>query len=199
MKNDRISRQIAYLLRHANDPSLHMAPDGGWVKTDELLSMLRSTYPTITKADLISIVELDQKQRFRFSADHQHICACQGHSIPGISPELIFKPTPDRLFHGTTAEKLNQIVHAGYLDAMARHSVHMTEDESVAWASARRRHNATPVVLILDAKAMVRDGIALGVSHNSVWCTRSKEVISTKYVVEILYRPSIEGVSTPTE
>lgn len=73
---------------------------------------------------------------------------------------------PDALFHGTVARSLPEIERDG-LRPMRRHDVHLSATiETASKVGARR---GAPVVLRVDAAAMVAAGYQFRVSANGVW------------------------------
>ena len=72
---------------------------------------------------------------------------------------------------------------------MARHAVHMQADQELAWRSARRWRKE-PVVLVIDAGKMYRDGGTFGVSDNGVWCA---ERVDTAYISGVFRRKEGES------
>ena len=76
-------------------------------------------------ATLEEIVETDSKGRYRFNDTKTKIKACQGHSIPGVEPELTYGEPPKYLYHGTNTEALGKIENSGYVSKMKRHAVHL--------------------------------------------------------------------------
>ena len=66
---------------------------------------------------------------------------------------------------------------------MKRHVVHMQADINKAWQSAERWHK-TPVVLVIAASEMYKDGYKFGVTENEVWCT---EEVPVKCICDRVY------------
>ena len=183
MAKNNLSVYLSYLLRHnPDDAGLHMDVHG-WVSVQELIDGInaRGKY-TISRAVLEEIVAKDEKGRYRFSNDGKRVKACQGHSLAWIELELAWCEPPEYLYHGTTADALNEILKSGAISKMSRHAVHMQEDMSKAWKSAQRWHR-TPVLLKIDAKRMHQDGMRFGVSENDVWCAES---VPTMYICDVI-------------
>lgn len=81
MALQRLSKFIAYILRH-NPSAVGVALDRhGWVNVEELLCGINKTGRKIDFGTLCGIVENDGKMRFSFNADKTKIRANQGHSI----------------------------------------------------------------------------------------------------------------------
>ena len=175
---------LSYILRHAPD-DIHVNMDiHGWVDVSELIDKINTnSHYTIDKYILERIVVEDDKQRYKFNDIHTRIKACQGHSLPWVTPELEYKEPPEYLYHGTTHDHLTKIYSTGYISKMKRHGVHMTADLKMAKKSAKRWKHEVPLVLKIDAKKMSNDGFVFGVSENSVWIT---EKVPTEYITEVI-------------
>ncbi|HYQ83127.1 MAG TPA: RNA 2'-phosphotransferase, partial [Rubrobacter sp.] len=93
------------------------------------------------------------------------IRAQQGHSVP---VNLVLEPIkpPAELYQGTPERNLKAILCGG-LRSMGRHHVHLSADEATASTVGRRR--GRPVVLVVDARAMRREGWDFYRSSNGVW------------------------------
>ncbi len=172
------SKYLSYLLRHHPEDCQLDMDIHGYVRIEELIQNM-----PITREQLDMIVATDNKQRFKYSDDGLSIKACQGHSIPWVIPELTYKNPPDILYHGTTDEAYQLIKKSGYISRMQRHAVHMQASMDKAIQSASRWHR-TPVILVIDAKQMVKDGYQFGVSDNNVWCI---EQVPIQYIKEEIF------------
>ena len=159
----RLSKRLAYVLRH--DPgSVGVALDPqGWADVDALLAALARTGPSVSRADLERVVAGSDKQRFALEGGR--IRAQQGHSVPvdlGLAPVA----PPETLFHGTVARSLPAILAEG-LRPQGRHHVHLSPDVVTARAVGSRR--GRPVVLEVAAGRLSRAGQAFYRSGNGVW------------------------------
>lgn len=159
----RLSKRLAYVLRH--DPgSVGVTLDrSGWADVDALLAALARTGPAVTRADLERMVAGSDKQRFALEGGR--IRAQQGHSVPvdlGLPP---VEP-PDVLFHGTVGRFLPAILAEG-LRPQGRSHVHLSLDVTTARAVGARR--GRPVVLSVAAGDLWRSGKSFYRSGNGVW------------------------------
>ena len=155
-QSDReVSGYLSFLLRHHPETAGLDMDRHGWVSVAQLLNNTGLPMERLER-----IVAEDDKGRYRFNEDKSRIKACQGHSIPWVEPELTYGPPPETLYHGTTAE---------------------------AWAAIQsaRRWRKEPVVLVIDAGRMHRDGGVFGVADNGVWCA---ERVDTAYISGVLRR-----------
>ena len=141
--------------------------ESGWVDVNDLLTKLQEQGHQVTLADIVSIVEDNDKKRFTLSADMSRIKAEQGHSI-SVELELEQVQPPEKLFHGTVDRFLELIKRDG-LKKMNRHHVHLSKDSETATMVGGRRGD--PVILVVDAMQMHRDGMVFYRSANGVWLT----------------------------
>lgn len=185
MSDEKLSVYLCYLLRHRPE-TLSLSMDRhGWVPTAQLIRAINAQGRyTLSTDKLRAIAAADEKGRYRISEDGTRIKACQGHSIPWVEPELVYRDPPALLYHGTTARAHDLIRKSGAISRMERHAVHMQAEEARAWQSARRRKGQTPVVLVIDAARMAADGYRFGVSENDVWCT---ETVPVAYLLGARY------------
>lgn len=165
----RLSKFLSLVLRHQPDVAGLKLDDAGWVTVEDLLAGLARNNRKLSRADLNSIVENNDKKRFEFSDDGQRIRASQGHSV---QVELGYQPQtpPETLLHGTVEKFLNSIREKGLIKGSRQH-VHLHDDRQVAIQVGSRR--GRPVILEVDAAAMAAAGYEFYCSTNSVWLTDS--------------------------
>ena len=161
----KLGRFLSLVLRH-NPSAAGITLDAhGWADVGELLSGVQRTGRQIDMDTLERIVRENNKRRYAFNEDHTKIRANQGHSIP-VNVELKREKPPRRLYHGTVERFLPPIRQEG-IRKMSRQYVHLSADFQTAEEVGRRR--GTPVVIVIDAEAMTRDGTAFYLSENGVW------------------------------
>jgi putative RNA 2'-phosphotransferase len=163
----RTSMYLSLHLRHQPEAlGLTLGP-GGWVEIETLLKACVDHGFAITRADLEEVVARCDKQRFALDETGTRIRANQGHSA---EVDLQLEPVvpPDVLYHGTAADSVAAIRQSG-LQRMARHHVHLSATPATA-QNVGGRHGK-PVVLVVDAAAMYRDGFVFYCSANGVWLT----------------------------
>jgi len=162
-----LGKFVSLVLRH--DPhlaGLELEP-GGWVSVDRLLEGLRAAGRPITQEELDFLVQENDKRRYSYDASGTRIRANQGHSVP-VDLGLEAASPPDVLYHGTHLGVLQAVLEQG-LSKMERHAVHLSADAATAKTVGSRR--GSPVVLRVDAKAMVEQGFVFHRSDNGVWLT----------------------------
>lgn len=173
MKDERLSKQLSYILRH-NPMSIGVTLGiGGWADTDKVIDGIKG----MTMETLERIVSEDEKKRYSFSPDRSQIRANQGHSVEvdmnfgDAYPEGI-------LYHGTADRFIESITKSGIIHG-TRQYVHLSYDKDTAVKVGKRHGN--PVILKVDAKRMTDDGYKFYVSENGVWLT---EHVPSKYIVK---------------
>lgn len=181
---EQLSRYLSFLLRHKPE-NLELDMDvHGWVSVAAMLEGInRKKGYSLTMKQLKAIVATDKKGRYRFNENETKIKACQGHTIPWVTPELSYTSPPNMLYHGTTTEALAKIKENGAIEKMKRHAVHLQAEVTKAWQSAERWHKI-PVVLQIDAYTMEKDGYVFGQTENHVWCI---ERVPICYVVSEIF------------
>lgn len=161
----RISKFLSRHLRHQPDRLGISLEPGGWIGVEDLLAACARHNMPLSRAELEEVVASNDKQRFSFDRDGTRIRANQGHSVP-VDLELAPLAPPDLLYHGTGHQTAPVIRREG-LRKMRRHHVHLSPDVAVAIAVGAR--HGRPVVFVVDAAAMHRDGFLFYRSANGVW------------------------------
>lgn len=153
------------VLRHKPEEIGLELDAGGWANVETLISSMQQHGIPITPEQLVTIVDTDEKNRYQFSADQKRIRACQGHSV---AVDLGYQPQepPDVLYHGTASRFIESIKKTG-LQKRDRHHVHLSVSPEVAAVVGKRY--GQPVILVIDAARMNRDGHHFYRSENNVW------------------------------
>ncbi len=163
----RISKFLSKHLRHQPESLGLKLEIGGWVPIETLLGACAAQNFAITREELAEVVTTSEKQRFSFDSSGTRIRANQGHSI-SVDLQLEPVPPPHILYHGTPATNEAVILREG-LKKIARHHVHLSATVEVAQTVGKRR--GKPIVLVVDAAAMAREGFVFYRSANGVWLT----------------------------
>jgi len=154
-----LSKEISYALRHAPwEYELEMDEEG-FVPLEQLLNALG-----ITKDDVLKVMEISEKKRLELNGDK--IRALYGHSIPMHIKKIEGTP-PSVLYHGTANRFIDSIKQTGLLP-MKRQYVHLAIDEETATAVGKRR-DKSPVLLKIDTKQAIADGIRFYIGNDKVW------------------------------
>lgn len=179
MYDEELGKFIAYILRHKPSAVGIELDENGYADVDELIDGIVKSGRKIDLPILNEIVELDAKMRFSFSADKTKVRANQGHSIP-VDLQLIKSVPPDILYHGTAEKSLSGILKDG-IQKRTRNFVHLSDDIATAVGVGSR--HGDPIVLVINAKAMVKAGMDFYLSQNGVWLTDS---VPYRYIMEVL-------------
>ena len=170
-----LSKFLSLVLRHEPERIGIALDANGWVAVDDLLAAAARTGKPISREQLDLVVATNDKKRFAFSPDGARIRASQGHSVEvdlGLPPVV----PPERLFHGT-ATRFLETIRAEGLRPQSRQHVHLSPDKETA-VKVGQRHGK-PVVLVVLAGAMHRDGNVFYRSDNRVWLT---EAVPARYL-----------------
>jgi putative RNA 2'-phosphotransferase len=162
-----LSRTLSHALRH--EPWLYeLELDAeGWTPVEAVLAALRAERPDwadLTADDFADVIATSSKRRHEMT--DSRIRALYGHSIPGRLARTVSTP-PGRLYHGTSPDALDAIRHSG-LQPMARQYVHLSNNRAAALEVGRRKH-PEPVILLIDAAAAAKAGVAFYVGNDKVW------------------------------
>ena len=166
------SKYLSYLLRHKPEKANLTLDREGWVLISELTKNTDFTSP-----ELHAIAKADSKGRYSIEGWPEKIRANQGHSTEDV--KLTFKSAvpPVTLYHGTVDGVLETILKEG-LKPMKRHHVHLSAELTTAEQVGGRRRGGT-IVLQIDAKQMLADGLEFFLSDNGVWLVSA---VPAKYI-----------------
>lgn len=174
-RREQLSRFLSGLLRHfPAECDLHV-DEQGWADVGQVREIVDEKYgwADVTASDsaepggmVDAVVAVDPKGRFE--VDEGRIRAAYGHSID-VTLEDAAGPVPDVLYHGTAPSNVDDILADG-LRPMSRQLVHLSGTVADARAVGAR-HAAEPVVFVVDAARMLRDGHRITKRGRSVYTT----------------------------
>lgn len=176
--DERLSVFISLILRHKPDVIGITLDEHGWANVRELIDGINDSGRTINMEILEEIVQTDDKGRYSFNENKELIRANQGHSVK-VNVELKEAKPPDILYHGTATKFLDNIKRQG-IRSMSRLYVHLSQNLDTAISVGSRRGKC--VVLVVDTKRMVDDGVKFYLSENGVWLTK---YIDWKYIKDV--------------
>lgn len=171
----RIGKFLSLVLRHSPETIGIELDENGWANVQELIEKCKNHHCHFSMEDLIEIVETNDKKRYSFNEKRNKIRANQGHSID-IDLALTPVEPPEFLYHGTATRFVESIMENGILKQSRQH-VHLSKDKETAIKVGTR--HGKPVVLIIMAGKMHKDGIQFYQSDNGVWLT---DYVDTKYI-----------------
>lgn len=177
MKNDivEMGKELAFLLRHDKDAREQgIIDEHGWRHVSDL-----TKNHGYTKTLIDEIVATDNKQRYEYDTHKTRIRARQGHSI-NVNVDLTLIEDCDILWHGTSDRFIDSIKKEG-LKKMSRNYVHLSPDLETA-KIVGKRHGGNLLVIEINAKQMINDGIKIYKSNNGVYLT---DYVEPKYFNKI--------------
>lgn len=175
-KDTGISKLISLVLRHKPEVLGLNLDEYGWCNVELLIKGINSKGYKVEIGDIERIVQDDEKQRYIFSEDLSSIRANQGHSIK-VDLDLKQAIPPQVLFHGTSTRVLESILKTG-IKKQGRQYVHLSNNKETA-TKVGARHGEV-VVLEINSKLMVEEGIKFYLSQNGVWLT---DFVDNRYIL----------------
>lgn len=149
---DERSKYLSYLLRHKPEAANLTLNKQGWCSLEQLTSNTDFGF-----AEICQIVAADSKSRYSFDDENPHrataIRANQGHSTKHVRITFDKAVPPTVLYHGTT--------------------------DTAKDVGGRRKRDL--VVLRIDAKQMLADGVEFFRSENGVWLVSA---VAAKYITQ---------------
>ena len=168
----KISKYMCYLLRH--DPNF-VDNEEGWVLIDRLINKImkksKEYDPEILKQHILKIVDNDSKRRFSIlnNNDKIYIRCNYGHSNISVNISYDNNIPPLYLYHGTTQENYEKILESGYISKMDRSHIHLTDDIYIAIENGKRYNSSSPVVIVINAYEMYKNGYSFNNDEGSIW------------------------------
>ncbi|XP_020271129.1 putative tRNA 2'-phosphotransferase [Asparagus officinalis] len=177
-----------------------------FVRVKDLLLLNLTTYAKVplrshTIEEIREAVRKDNKQRFSLLEENGvlFIRANQGHSITTISSESLLKPilSADEVpvcVHGTYKKNLESILQSG-LKRMSRLHVHFSSGSPADGEVISGMRRDVNILIFLDVKKALEDGMKLYVSDNKVILTEGFDgVVPVKYFEKIETWPKREQI-----
>jgi len=161
----QVSKQMAYLLRHAPEQAgLKLDPEG-YVLLADLVAALRLSVPGITPDMVEAVVTQVEPQKQRYAIEGDAVRANYGHSLEDRIERTPVEP-PAELFHGTSDNALAEIRDHG-LRPMRRQYVHLTTDSQLALSIGGR--HGTPSLLRIDSARAYAEGLVFYQANHTFW------------------------------
>lgn len=174
MSHEQQSKALSFILRHGAEKMKIQISKTGYVKCEAILAELQKRWPTFTQSDLEAIVKEDEKGRY--TIDRGSIRAEQGHSIESVKIPFKRAVPPVTLYHGTNKQAFASIQKTG-INKGRRHHVHLTDDTTTAQSVGIR--TGSSVIISIDTRPMVKDGVKFLQSDNGVWLV---DFVEAKYI-----------------
>ncbi|POM72976.1 TKL protein kinase [Phytophthora palmivora] len=170
----RLSKTLAYALRHgAEELQLDMRPSG-FVPLDQLLAL--PLFQSFTEQQVEEVVRTNAKKRFSMTTDEtgttKFIRANQGHTLQLVQDEELLTPLEDphaidKCVHGTYLQFWESIYNTG-LSKMQRNHIHFAEREVMDDEVVSGMRSNCNLLLYIDFPMAMQDGIKFYKSSNNV-------------------------------
>jgi len=164
--DERLSRFIAFVLRHHPEEANLALDEYGAAGIEELVAAVRARpgLEFITRERIERLVTGQSPPRFEILGDR--IRARYGHSL---AQPVRYEPAepPDNLFHGTSPETAETILTEG-LKPTQRQYVHLSSD-TLAARAVGGRHCPEPVILQIDTVSARKAGVRFYPAGPTVW------------------------------
>jgi len=167
---DRLGRIMAGVLRHFPERFNLDMDDKGFVDISQMIDAVkrrRNQFHWLKPHHIIAIVDTDPKGRYQIKEDL--LRATYGHSID-VELDFSVDDIPDNLFYPTTQEELDMLMETGLLPS-DRKSVHLSQTMNDALVAGQHRVK-DPIILEIDAKGCMDDGIMIQHAGTTVYITK---------------------------
>ena len=172
----QISTFLSGALRHFPDDVGLELDAAGWTGLETVVDRTSKKYGVDREA-IIGIIHTDPKGRFE--VDDDRVRAAYGHSV-AVDLDAGGTPVPETLYHGTSPDALAAITREG-LKPMGRQHVHLSQSVEDADAVGSR-HAADPVILAVDAAAMLAADHTITKRGKAVYTT---DRVPPEYLAEL--------------
>lgn len=153
----RVSKTMAFLLRHRPDVGGLVPDEEGFVAIEALADALGKLLRTAVDPGAIrAIAEGGAVRRFELT-DGRIRAIRKGEERRAQEPRRC--QPPDILYHATTDDQVDRVRTTGVLSAGSDRHVFLSSDEAHAWRVAHRLPGGAPQVLYVDAARARRHGV----------------------------------------
>jgi len=175
-----LGRIIAGVLRHFPEKLGVMIDGHGWVDISEFVEAVgvsRSGFHWLRNYHIEAIVLTDPKGRYQL--DGGMVRATYGHTID-VNLEDLPLTDKDEFFYPVTEEEIDMVLEGG-LNPIDRKNVHLsgTIEKAIEAGKVRTKE---PLILKIDGKKAIKDGIKIYQAGNEVYITDS---IDAKYISKV--------------
>lgn len=147
----RISKTIAFLLRHRPDVGGLNPDESGYVEVEELAGAVsRLLRLTVEVSRVETLVQSGSVRRFEI-VEGRIRALDRSHGHPSATP-------PDICYHATTQESVDRYLQQGHVGARRGRSIFLSHDEAQAWRAAHRM-GSQPRLLYVDTSRARRHGV----------------------------------------
>lgn len=147
----RLSKTLAFLLRHKPEAGGLKLGQGGWADLERVVAAVsKLSRRKILESEVRSMIAESRVKRFEIEEDRIRAVADRRRA-PRVHP-------PDILYHAVTDHDLERAREKGCLRPAARRPLFLSEDECAAWQVVHRRRRPGRV-LFVDSTRARRHGV----------------------------------------
>lgn len=188
------SKFLSYVLRHGAAKEKIKLDSNGYAALDDILALDKLKRQKITLEHIQYITENNDKKRFSLKETNGKffIRANQGHSIKIEELELEKITNPEKypvVVHGTYMTNWKAISTSG-LNRMSRNHIHFAQGEYGSASVISGMRKTCDVLIYIDIKKAISDGIDFYVSENGVILTEGIHgILPPTYFTHVIRLP----------
>lgn len=177
---ERLGRIMAGCLRHFPERYDLQIDAQGWIEVHKFVDAVRDRerdFHWLRPHHIRAVIETDPKGRYQYMGSS--IRATYGHSLD-VKLNHPVDNIPDTLYYPVTAEEIDIILETG-LKPSDRKKVHLSKSVDNALEAGMSRVD-NPIILAVDTKTAIIDGIAIQKAAPTVFLT---DEVPPKYLKRI--------------
>jgi len=175
-----ISRIVTGILRHFPEKFDVVLDEKGWAKIQDIVNGIKKNerkFRWLKNIHIESFVLTDPKGRFQYDPSQGKVRAVYGHSINVDLSDLPRDNIPEKLYYAIVPEEEEFIKEIG-IKPGERKWVHLSRTYEEAYIAGRHRSD-DPIVLEINAKEAINDGIEIYRATKYIYITKE---IPPKYI-----------------
>ena len=172
---DRIGRTVTGILRHFPQNFGVNMDEHGFVSIEDMAQSIKRRkrgFGWLREEHIIALAETDAKGRYEIRDGRMR--ATYGHTVDVNLDDLPGDNIPENLYYPAAEEEAPMLIERG-IKPTDRRMVHLSGTKEKAMEAGLIR-NESPVILAIDAKRAIEDGIPIKRAGKAVYLT--KEVTS---------------------
>jgi len=167
---DRLGRIMAGILRHFPERFELDMDKSGFVDMGQMIESVKKRRPQfhwLKPHHLEAVVQTDPKGRYQI--EEGRVRATYGHSID-VELDFPVNDIPEHLYYPSTNEELTILLETGLTPSDRKH-VHLSHSMKDALVAGKHRVQ-DPILLEIDAKGCMEDGIIIQHAGTTVYLTK---------------------------
>ena len=168
---DRVGRVVTGILRHFPERFSVELDQHGFIPVTDLVEAIKSrnrSFGWLKEEHVIALCETDEKGRYQIKDGK--IRATYAHTISVDLSDLPKDNIPETLYYPTSEEEAPMLLERG-ISPMDRSFVHLSGTREKA-VEAGMVSNENPIILRIDAKKMIEEGMEVYRAGREVYLTK---------------------------